>query len=269
MRPANLSHLLAGRKLAVITGASRGIGAACKTKFIAEGYSVLGLDLTEPKQSESWNLSADESRTPSAIQDDGIPGTIAGCDVSDASQVRTIAEEIAQTGLSVDAIVNVAGISPPGNILEGTDEDWDRTFSVNVGGIRNVTRAFAPLFGREASIVNVSSGAGLRAIPGLAAYVASKHAVVGLTRAMAIDFAERGIRVNCVCPGQVNTDLARQVQDERTGESKDRAATLSDYLIPRIGQPSEIAESIFFLASAGASYITGSTLSVDAGRTQH
>jgi NAD(P)-dependent dehydrogenase (short-subunit alcohol dehydrogenase family) len=180
-----------------------------------------------------------------------------------------IAADLEKAGLTVDGIANVAGVSPTGDVIDSTDQDWDLAFAVNVGGIRNTARAFLPLMNRSASIVNVASGAGLRALPQLAAYVASKHAVVGLTKAMALDLACRSIRVNCVCPGQVDTALARQVQHERSGQARERAASLSDYMLPRVGKSGEIAEPISFLLSDSASYITGSTLSVDAGRTQH
>jgi NAD(P)-dependent dehydrogenase (short-subunit alcohol dehydrogenase family) len=267
MSPDQLRRFLAGRRLAVVTGAAGGIGAACVAKLVAKRYSVLGLDLDLAETIGSDDQSAENGPSaPVVLTGDSI---VLRCDISNAEEVRSVAEALEQAELTIDTVVNVAGISPPGDLLESSDESWDRTFAVNVGGIRNTTRAFAPLMSTPASIVNVASGAGLRAIPGLAAYVASKHAVVGLTRAMAVDFADRSIRVNCVCPGQVDTELARQVQERRNSKVRERAASLSDYLIPRIAEPAEIAEPICFLASDAASYITGSTVSVDAGRTQH
>ncbi|WP_181275740.1 SDR family NAD(P)-dependent oxidoreductase [Brevibacterium oceani] len=271
MTPVDLKTALGDRKLVIVTGASNGIGAACLEKLVTEGYSVLGLDRASSEAGKDSGHSPRATQSSTSVRFDRAPGKSAvfECDVRDYSRMSDIADDLKHAELTVNGIVNVAGVSPTGDVFETTDEEWERTFAVNVGGIRNTTRAFAPLMHRPASIVNVASGAGLRALPQLAAYVASKHAAVGLTKAMALDLAGRNVRVNCVCPGQVDTALARQVQEGRKGESRERAASLSDYMIPRIGLPREIAEPVSFLLSDSASYITGSTVSVDAGRTQH
>ncbi|WGW11474.1 SDR family oxidoreductase [Saxibacter everestensis] len=231
-------------KVAVVTGGASGIGAAVVSQLRAAGAEVAVADLTPTR---------------------GYPAV----DVSDTGSVLQFADLVADRFGRCDVLINCAGIVTVGTIEQLDEADWDRSFAVNVRGVWQMARHLLPLMPEHSAIVNVASGAGLRAIPALPAYVASKAAVVGLSQAMAIDLAERQIRVNCVCPGLVDTPLAAATQEARPDHVREAVADYQNYLIKRSASPDELAGSICFLASDAAAYITGSTLAVDGGRTLH
>lgn len=231
--------------VAVVTGGASGIGEAVVRRLRANGAQVLVADLTPPGP-------------------DASP-----VDVSDGSSVRGFAAGVRQQFGRCDLLVNCAGTVAVGTATECTDADWDRVFDVNVRGVWQTCRHFLPLMPPGSAIVNVASAAGLRPIPGMAAYVASKAAVVGLTRALALDHASQQIRVNCVCPGLVDTPLAAAAQEERPATTRQSVAGFDDYLIKRQASAEEIAAYICFLGSPDAGYITGATVAVDGGRTLH
>lgn len=229
---------LTGR-VAVVTGGASGIGAAVVNRLRDRGSLVEIADLS------------------------------LGLDVTDADAVNDFADQIRASYGRCDILVNCAGTLAAGTVLEVTEADWDKAFATNVRGPWLMSRAFLPMMPEGSAIVHVSSGAGLRAVPAMAAYVASKAALVGLTSAMAIDHAPQGIRVNCVCPGLVDTPMNQRAQRDRPVEIRDQVASFAGYLLPRHGLAEEVAAAIVFLASPAAGYMTGATVAVDGGRTLH
>jgi NAD(P)-dependent dehydrogenase (short-subunit alcohol dehydrogenase family) len=228
-------------RIVVVTGGASGIGAAVAARLRAAGDTVLVADLA------------------------GDPPV----DVTDNGSVTALAERVRAEHGRCDLLVNSAGALAVGTVTEVTEADWDRAFAVNVRGVWLVCRALLPLMPPGSAIVNVASAAGLRPITDMAAYVASKSAVVGLTRAMALDHAEQGIRVNCVCPGLVDTPMSAAAQRQRPPTAHDAVAGFAGYLVKRLAEPDELAAAICFLGSPEAAYVTGSTLAADGGRTLH
>ena len=231
-------------KTAIVTGGARGIGRAVAERFVREGARVFAADL---------RLDRDQL---------GLEGLVEReIDVTDANQVAAFVSEIG----AVDILVNNAGIVDYGDVISTDDAQWDRILAVNLRGTVRCCRAVAPgMLARGAgAIVNVASINGIRGNYNLAAYSASKGAIVALTRSMALDYAPRGIRVNCVCPGTI----------EKTGmtlaasqDAEVRAALVAKHPMGRLGTPEDVAGAVLFLASDDASFITGLALPVDGGR---
>ncbi|MEU6578878.1 SDR family oxidoreductase [Streptomyces sp. NPDC046805] len=231
--------------VAVVTGGASGIGAAVVARLRASGTAVVVADLVPGMGEEQ-------------------------VDVTDGTSVQALAERVAAAHGHLDLLVHCAGAVAVGAVdtdIETAEEDWHRVFSVNVTGVWTVSRALLPLMGEGGAIVVVSSAAGVRPIPEMAAYVASKSAAVGLSRSMALDLAPRGIRVNCVCPGLVDTPLARTTQKQRSSAERANVAERRGYLIGREGTAEEIADAVMLAGTNG--YLTGSTLVVDGGRSLH
>ncbi len=243
MSSAGIAGSFAG-KVAIVTGAGSGIGAATAQQLIESGATVEVADVHPPRGD--------------------LP-----VDVTDGESVAQFASAVAARHGRCDVLINCAGAVATGTAAQCTAQDWDRVFAVNVRAVWQMCRHFLPMMPSGSAIVNVSSAAGLRAIPDMAAYVASKAAVIGLSKAMAVDHAAQQVRVNCVCPGLVDTPLAGFVQDLRPEESRASVAAFDNYLIKRLANPEEIAEAICFLASGAARYITGTTVAVDGGRSMH
>lgn len=232
-------------RVAVVTGGASGIGAAVTKRLRAAGAEVVVADLTPAERSDPV------------------------VDVADTASVAAFADGVQARFGRCDLLVNCAGAVAVGTATQCTEPEWNRVFDVNVRGIWQTSRHFLPMMPPGSAIVNVASAAGLRPIPGMAAYVASKAAVVGLTRAMALDHAPQEIRVNCVCPGLVDTPLAAAAQEERPDTTRQSVAGFEDYLIKRQATADEIAAYICFLGSSEAGYTTGATVAVDGGRTLH
>lgn len=242
-------------KVAVVTGAASGIGRAVAERFAAEGARVVAVDLAP------------------SVADDRPAGAVKAvvCDVTSARDVADVADQIHRELGRWDVLVNSAGVVVFGKAGETSEEDWEFAFEVNTRGTWRMCRAAleAMVAQHEGAIVNIASGAGLRAIEGLAAYSASKAAVVSLTRSIAIEYGSDGIRANCICPGMVDTPMNREAIRHRAGDMADLTTILAPYPIRRLGRPEEIAAAALYLASPAAGFVTGSTLAVDAGRTLH
>jgi NAD(P)-dependent dehydrogenase (short-subunit alcohol dehydrogenase family) len=232
----------AALQIAVVTGGASGIGAATADRFRTLGYTVVIADLARV-------------------------GDAPATDVSSTESVDDLARWVAEKHGHCDVLINGAATVIAGDVLTVTEADWNRVLDVNVTGIWRTARAFVPLMIDGGAVVNIASAAGVRAIPDMAAYVASKSAVVGLTAAMAIDLAPRGIRVNCVCPGLVDTPMARRTQELRGDAARTSVQHYENYLVKRTAEPDEIAEAVVLLATNR--YLTGSTLAVDGGRSLH
>ena len=241
-------------KRAIVTGGASGIGRATAELLAAEGARVAVADLDE-----AGARSVADACGPDAL---GF-----GADVAVAEDCRRAVERAVEAFDGLDVLVNNAGIIRRADVVETTEEEWDRVMAVNVRSVYLMSRFAIPVMvaAGGGAIVNTSSGWGLRGGAKAASYCASKGAVVNLTRAMAIDHAPDGIRVNCVCPGDTDTAMLRS-EAEQLGESQDAFfADAADRPLRRIGRPEDIAHAIVYLASDAAAFVTGSMLVVDGG----
>lgn len=238
---------LPGRR-ALVTGGASGIGAACARRFAAEGAAVALLDVARPA-------------------DGAVYDGFFECDVRDEDSIRHAVAGARQALGGIDLLVNAAGVSGAGGV-EGLDAaEWDRVLDINLKGTFLVSKHVIPAI-REAgggSIVNLASIEGLEAFESQAAYTASKGGVVLLTRNMAIDYAGDGIRVNCLCPGLIETPMTAVLKDPAL--SGIHAKFIAQHMLRRPGQPEEVASAALFLASDEASFVTGHSLVVDGGFT--
>jgi 3(or 17)beta-hydroxysteroid dehydrogenase len=244
-------------KIALITGGASGIGAATAQRFVAEGAITVIADLN---QSSAQSLAKSLGVSASAVH----------LDVSDASSWQGVLDGIRKDHGRLDILVNCAAISPWGDIEAATVEQWRTVLRVNAeGSFLGCKQAIAVMkeTSKAASIIMVSSTMGLRPQPPVVAYDASKAAVWGLTRAVALHCCERDypIRVNSVHPGVTSTPMFEDVMDTMPDPQAARAAVTASHPMKRIGQPAEIASAILFLASDEASFITGVALPVDGG----
>ena len=240
----------------LVTGAAAGIGRACARLFLAEGAQVALVDRDAARLDSARETLAPAERA-----------FLLPFDVSDTSAVWKGVAEAERLMGGIDGIINNAGIDLHRPMADVTVSDWHEVMAVNLIGAMEVCRAaLDPLTasGRGA-IVNVASAAGLRPIPGRVAYCASKAALIMATKALALELAEHGIRANAVCPGAVDTDLFRASLGEDLTVDEVRLR----YAQRRIGVAEEVAGAIAFLLSDEASFITGSALAVDGGRTFH
>ncbi len=238
-------------KVALITGAGRGIGLATARRFLAEGWKVALLDV----EGELVKQAVDGLTQP----DDTLALV---CDVSDATSVAAAFAGVQERFGRLDALVNNAGIAVFKPVLETTDEEWNRVLAVNLTGPFLCIKAAVPLMREVGSgaIVNITSISGLRASTLRIAYGTSKAGLAHLTKQMAVELAGLGIRVNAVAPGPVDTAMAKAVHSPEIRADYHDAIPLNRY-----GLEEELAEAIFFLCSARASYITGQVLAVDGG----
>jgi len=246
--------LLEGR-VALITGASSGIGKATAYVFVREGASVALAARSEEKLCEIA-----DSLGPVAA---AVP-----CDVTkDSDRQQAVRTTIERFG-KLDILVNAAGIIKTGTIETTTIEDWDEMFDINVRSVQRLIQLALPhLIENKGAIVNVSSVCGLRSFPGILAYAASKAALDQLTRCASLELAPKGVRINAVNPGVVRTELHRRggMSEEEYAKFLEHSAKVS-HPLGRVGEPDEIAELIAFLASEKASWITGVTYNIDGGR---
>jgi NAD(P)-dependent dehydrogenase (short-subunit alcohol dehydrogenase family) len=240
-------------KTALVTGAGSGIGKAIAELFAQQGATVWAVDRDE----------ASAETTAAGIRAAGGRAESARVDVSEAAEVEALAR---RTG-PLDVLVNNAGIGHVGNLLATTAQDLDRLYAVNVRGVFNGARALVPamLDRGRGSVINMASVGGVVAVRDRLAYTTSKFAVVGLTKALALDHSHTGVRFNCICPGRVETPFVRerlaQVADPERAW-RDMAAT---QLTGRMARPEEVAFAALYLAADVSAMVTGSCLMVDGG----
>ena len=244
-------------RVALVTGSASGIGAACALRFAEEGAAIAGFDV-EPAPKGDW---AEAVRVAPAHHFESV-------DVTDAAQVDAAVAAVCERLGRVDVLLNAAGIAGGGPVHLLDDEAWRRTLDVNLDGTFRCCRAVLPgMLERGAgSIVNIASVEGLEGGEATSAYAASKGGVVLLTRNMAIDYARKGVRVNAICPGFIETPLLASVF-ENPGMEEVRGRIEEAHQLGRFGQPREIAHAALFLASDEASFVTGQALAVDGGFT--
>jgi len=251
------SQRLADRT-ALVTGAGGAIGRASAMRLASEGARVAVVDLKVDAAQATVDLITADAGQAFAI----------GCDVREPDQVAAMVEHAVDQMGSIQLLHNNAGVLIPGDVVSISLEDWDLTYAVNVRGLMLVTRAVVPHM-RNAGfgvIVNTASTAGLVGEPNCVAYDSSKGAVVNLTRQLAVDLARDGIRVNCVCPGWIDTGFNDPIFEE-AGMSKDDVADLVRQTVPlnRQGSAEDVAPAVAFLMSDDAAYITGHPLTIDGG----
>ena len=241
-------------RVIVITGAARGIGLATTMLALNDGASVAAVDLDEEQTLHSYKDAAAADRIFAV-----------GCDVGDPTQVAESVARIMKRFGRIDILVNNAAINSY-QLPEALPlEVWRRQIDVCLGGTFFWSQAVANasmIPTRSGSIVNLGSGASLAGLPRCASYVAAKHGVVGLTRALAVDWGQFNIRVNCVCPGLTYTDLSRSIAERNPEMMRQRELRIP---LGRSAQPEDVAEAVLFLASDAANSISGETISVDGG----
>lgn len=240
------------RRTVLITGGSRGIGAACVSAFARAGWSVVFLYRRAEEAAEA--LCA-------RLRGEGLDVSCRRCDVSRRDEVFRTVDDLMRTYHRFDALVNNAGVAHIGLFTDMTEEQWDALFAVNVKGAFNVTQAVLPGMISQGSgaIVNVSSMWGEVGASCEVAYSAVKAALIGMTKALAKEVGPSGVRVNCVSPGVIDTDMNAELTEA------DLAALAEETPLGRIGRAEEVANATLYLCGEGASFITGQTLGVSGG----
>jgi NAD(P)-dependent dehydrogenase (short-subunit alcohol dehydrogenase family) len=244
-------------KIALVTGAGSGIGASIAGVFARAGARVIAVDRD----------ASSGARTAAEIGAAGGLADFRELDVTDEEGCRRVAGEVLGTHGRLDILVNNAGIGHVGTALTTSGADLDRLYAVNVRGVFNVTRAFLSgmVSRRAGSIVNLASVGGVVAIRDRLAYCATKFAVVGLTKAMALDHAADGVRVNCICPCRVETPFVQARLAEYPDPGAARREMEATQPVGRMALPGEIAAAALYLASDASVMVTGSTLMIDGG----
>ena len=248
------------RRTAIITGAGSGIGKATALAMAREGALVVVVDLV----AESAGATAKD------IRHAGQKAHSIVCDVSDPAAVDSLFAEVAEKFSYADILFCNAGISIAGEAPDTSHEEWDRLINVNLRGVWLCSRAFVTRLrelDRPGSIINTASMSAFFPGPGVPAYSATKGGVLALTKAMAIDHGRHGIRVNCVCPSIIETDMLVGWLQSLPNPNETRRRLEEEHPLRRMGQPEEVAAAVVFLASDEASFITGSAINLDGGYT--
>jgi meso-butanediol dehydrogenase / (S,S)-butanediol dehydrogenase / diacetyl reductase len=240
-------------QVVVVTGAGSGIGRATALRFARDGATVVVAD-------------ADEAASRRTLSDLSTRGIAQKVDVSDSAQVAELMRRTVDELGRIDVLVNNAGFGIRGTVETLTEDEWDRQFAVNVKGVFLCSKYALPALARVGgSIVNVASYTSAQGIAARAAYVATKGAVAALTRAMAVDHAARGVRVNAVAPGTVDTPYFTRMLAEAEDAPALRASLDGRALVGRMAEPDEIASAIVWLAGPDSRFVVGSVLTVDGG----
>jgi NAD(P)-dependent dehydrogenase (short-subunit alcohol dehydrogenase family) len=241
------------QKVAVITGSGSGIGRACAIEFAREGALVVIADI-------------DDAKAQSTAKMIGGKTIAVRTDVSDPKSVSLLTEKTIEAFGRVDVLVNNAAIQVNKKVEDTTPEEWNRQMAVNVGGVFLCSRAFLPELRRShGAIVNMSSVNAYFVEPYCAGYCATKAAIIGLTKAMAIDCGPSQVRVNCICPGYIDAGLAEGYFQAQPDPAAARRAAGKLHALGRIGLPEEVARVAAFLASDCSSFMTGAQVAVDGG----
>ena len=244
-------------KVALITGGSLGLGKATALLFAKEGANVVITGRTEKTLQE----------TVAEAKEQGLDIDYLVSDVSKEDDCKKAVDYTVDKYGKVDILFNNAGILPLGNTHETATQEWDKVFDINVKGTFLMSKYSIPhmLENKYGCIVNNSSILGLKAVPGVAAYNATKGAVTQLTRSMALEYAQEGIRVNAICPGTIETPMVDGLLDGMPERDAAEELFKSFHPMGRFGKPDEIAHSVLFLCDDNVGFMTGTMLSVDGG----
>ncbi|MFT3949891.1 MAG: SDR family oxidoreductase [Agriterribacter sp.] len=244
------------KKVVVITGAGAGIGRACALEFSGEGASVVIADININAATETAEMIKAAGGTAIPVQ----------ADVSKPESVQNLLEQTLNVYPLIHILVNNAAVQINKTAEDTSFEEWNRQLSVNLGGVFLCSKYFLPhLRKTKGNIVNMSSVNGFFVEPTCAGYCATKAAIIGLTKAMAIDHGRDGIRVNCICPGYIDAGLAEGYFQSQADPAKARADAGKLHALGHIGKPGEVGRAAVFLASDDASFVTGAALVVDGG----
>ena len=243
-------------KTALVTGATRGIGRAIAMKFAQEGANIAFTDLVLNDE-----MAAGLEETRKEIEALGVTCRAYAGNAAEFAETEALVKQIHADFGSIDVLVNNAGITKDGLMLRMTEAQWDAVINVNLKSAFNFIHACAPIMLRQrgGSIINMSSVVGVHGNAGQSNYAASKAGVIGFTKSVAKEFASRGITVNAVAPGMIETDMTDAIPEAMYD------AMLQQIPLKRIGKAEDIANGVLFLASEEASYITGQVITIDGG----
>lgn len=242
-------------KTAIITGSGRGIGAAIAKRLAKDGYDVVINEVSQEALDTYGAQTAEECRAL------GVKAECYAADVSDYAQCEAMVKWAKENFGTIDVLVNNAGITRDGLLLRMSEENYDDVIRINQKSVFNMTKLVGGVMLRQKSgrIVNLASVAGLYGNPGQMNYSASKGAIIAMTKTAAKELGSRGITVNAVAPGFIQTPMTDKLTDEQ------KAAMLAQIAMKRYGQPEEIAGVVSFLCSQDASYVTGQTIEISGG----
>lgn len=243
-------------RVAVVTGAGNGIGKSIALTFASEGAQVVTVDIDSSRAEQTRQEILAKNGQAVAFR----------ADVSDPKSVESLAQAVLTQFERVHVLVNNAAIQVSKTVVDTTFEEWSRQMAVNVGGVFLCSRAFLPhLQQSRGAIINMSSVNAFFVEPACAGYCATKAAILGLTKAMAIDHGREGVRVHAICPGYIDAGLAEGYFQSQPDPARARAEAGKLHALGRIGRPDEVARLAVFLASDDSSFMTGSPIIVDGG----
>lgn len=246
-------------KVAIVTGAGSGIGRACAILFAEEGARVVAVD---------WDRSAGEAVT-AMIREAGHESLFCDSDVSKPADAERMVRTAVESFGRLDILLNNAAVQILGRLCDTSEEEWDRMHSVNLKGVFLGCKYAIPVMARGGggSVINMASILGFVGDPDLAAYCAAKGGVISMTKAAALAYGPDGVRVNCICPGDVDTPMVQDYFDKAPDPERLRRQVSEEYALRRIATPREVARTAVFLASDASSFTTGASMVVDGGVT--